>query len=273
MAESNSEKHNAPCNKSTDRVAEPDSINEQIECIEGIFQCMNDISLMVQKARMLSREADVRAKFAVEFANRAVAEAQSAHQVSETLARTSRVVAALALEVSNKTDKYIDNLDESEYRYSRSIGTDTSFFSDDTYGDNSYNTDESFGCNASTINAKEMGNQESPADKATVAPFIEEKQMALINILNVELKDKSLVCEDGYEKQLIETTETRNNATGDIMDNCKENRPAEEIISQTLDEKRKMQLYRDSKKVAAMQSLATGDAPPQTSNVYQEQGT
>lgn len=76
---------------------------------EQIFITLKEISTLVSTARLQAREAEIRARYAAEFAEKAISEAQSAHQVSETLSKTSRIVAALALEFSNKADLCIEN--------------------------------------------------------------------------------------------------------------------------------------------------------------------
>jgi hypothetical protein len=92
---------------------------------------IKEIADLVIKARFQAKETDVRAKYALEFANRAIAEASSAHQVSEALAKTSRMVAALALEFSNNTDIYIDEFIDS-CNESRNDSLNTSFSNEES---------------------------------------------------------------------------------------------------------------------------------------------
>lgn len=69
-----------------------------------VYSCLREITGLVTAARLQAKEAEIRARYSAEFAERAISEARTAHQVSETLAKTSRVVATLALEFSNYYD-------------------------------------------------------------------------------------------------------------------------------------------------------------------------
>ena len=68
---------------------------------DDVFRQVREISHLVANARLQAREADIRARYAAEFAERAISEAQLAHMVASTLARTGRVVASMALELAN----------------------------------------------------------------------------------------------------------------------------------------------------------------------------
>ena len=72
------------------------------ELKDDLFKQVRNVSHLVANARFQAQEADIRARYAAEFAERAVTEAQLAHMVASTLARTGRVVASMALELANK---------------------------------------------------------------------------------------------------------------------------------------------------------------------------
>lgn len=74
-----------------------DLVNET----NDIFRHVREVSHLVAKARFQAREADIRARYAAEFAERAVSEAQLAHMVASALAKTGRVVASMVLELAN----------------------------------------------------------------------------------------------------------------------------------------------------------------------------
>ena len=76
-----------------------DEVTERLH--NSMFRQVQEVSHLVVKARLQAREADIRARYASEFAERAVSEAQSAHAVAVSLAKTSRVVASMALEFAN----------------------------------------------------------------------------------------------------------------------------------------------------------------------------
>ena len=78
-------------------------LNDEIkqELKDDVFKQVREVSHLVANARFQAQEADIRARYAAEFAERAVSEAQLAHMVASTLARTGRVVASMALELAN----------------------------------------------------------------------------------------------------------------------------------------------------------------------------
>ena len=79
-----------------------DNVEEFMERLQSeLFGQVREVSHLVVKARLQAREADIRARYAAEFAERAVSEAQLAHMVASTLAKTARVVASMALEFAN----------------------------------------------------------------------------------------------------------------------------------------------------------------------------
>ena len=70
-------------------------------CRNSMFKQVQEVSHLVVGARLQAREADIRARYAAEYAERALSEAQSAHAVAVSLAKTSRVVASMALDFVN----------------------------------------------------------------------------------------------------------------------------------------------------------------------------
>ena len=78
---------------------------------------VKDISTLVTRARLKAKEAEIRAMYSLQFAERAVEEAKSAHVVSESLARTSQVVAMLALQITKDTDYLVDNTSFNDESY------------------------------------------------------------------------------------------------------------------------------------------------------------
>ena len=67
----------------------------------SMFKQVQEVSHLVVGARLQAREAEIRARYAAEYAERALSEAQSAHAVAVSLAKTSRVVASMALDFVN----------------------------------------------------------------------------------------------------------------------------------------------------------------------------
>mgnify|MGYP000041250365 FL=1 len=95
---------------------------------DEIHSNLTEIALLVTKSRLQAKEVEIRAKYAAEFAERAISEAQSAHNVAETLSKTSRIVAALALEFSNKADLCLEALwpeTDDESRYESFLSSDS----------------------------------------------------------------------------------------------------------------------------------------------------
>ena len=70
-------------------------------CRNSMFKQVQEVSHLVVGARLQAREAEIRARYAAEYAERALSEAQSAHAVAVSLAKTSRVVASMALDFVN----------------------------------------------------------------------------------------------------------------------------------------------------------------------------
>lgn len=213
-------------------------------CREELYCRMQEISKIVQRARLKAREADIRSKYAIEFANRAAAEALAAHQVSESLAQTSRMVAALALEFSNDISMYSDSLVDSilsDTHYSIVNDTETSLLSAGEIsvqsGDGQWEVDSQMKNDVSFSEKGDIVNNDTVKDQVKL-PEVQQ--------FNENATERKLSEENEVSINKVEyTPHPDNSCPACVVSNSD---LSEEI--KTLEIKRKMLLYRDSKMLA-----------------------
>lgn len=199
---------------------------------EEIYARVKEISDLVAMAKLQAKEVEIRARYAAEFAEKAMTEAHSAHQVSEALAKTSRIVAALALEFSNNANECLENFVDPE----TSGAPDNSSFLSFHDLDVSFQTPDNT-CAANTSVAGEH----------------------LFTKDNVKADDSSVTAENSNSDK--KPAETDNSKTDDKRKDVKDSqeRLAEKMTSLAL--KRTILLYRDSKMInSLMRSFEKGDA-------------
>lgn len=213
--------------------------NEELTHVysERIYSYMKELSGLVVNARLQAKEADIRAKYALEFATRAAGEAQLAHQVAGALARTSRMVAALALEFTDNFDECIDSFSESniDSTYQSYLDGDTSQRS---AGDSSILSE---GWSFDTVSTPEACINDSV--KCTEPGHIKPKSLHLEGVPANDMQMENSVSSKPSE----ERPEADDNAHIDLPDD--KNDPDRALIEDLkhLEVKRKMRIYRDSK--------------------------
>lgn len=214
-----------------------------------VYSCLREITSLVTAARLQAKEAEIRARYSAEFAERAISEARTAHQVSETLAKTSRVVATLALEFSNYYDYENISLDGSNV----SNGSNTS-------GVNCYyalqnsdrfdHTDKS-GCENAflLLNSTELNTDDKSGATSN------DK-----NITNVSKEADAKKTDDVIDEPRVEADDKSNGRSdANVSDDTLDTEKLSERMNQ-LEIKRKMLLYKDSKLVNGLrQSNEKGD--------------
>ena len=119
------------------RLEDGDKVEEFMEHLQSeLFGQVREVSHLVVKARLQAREADIRARYAAEFAERAVSEAQLAHMVASTLAKTARVVASMALEFANNVS--LDTSGDGDYLSFSLPDSNSSLQSGDSSGNTTF---------------------------------------------------------------------------------------------------------------------------------------
>lgn len=209
---------------------------------EEIYARVKEISDLVAMAKLQAKEVEIRARYAAEFAEKAMTEAHSAHQVSEALAKTSRIVAALALEFSNNADECLETFVDPE-----TSGTpdNSSFFSFHD-SDVSFQTPD----NTCAVNTSVVGEH----------LFTEDK---------VKADDRSVTAENSNSDE--KPVETDNSKADDKSEDVKDSQERLTEKMKSLALKRTILLYRDSKMInSLMRSFEKGDAVEDQENEQTE---
>ena len=250
-------------------------------CSEEIYNNMMVIANLVNSARMQAKEAEVRARYAIEFANKAVREAKAAHVVSESLARTSRVVASLALEVSNDADEYLTSY-RCENDPEHDSFNDSSFRSDATYGDNSYMSDitESDISTTDCLTNNQHSSGDSVCPKSSkntynVAYPPEEQPMVEINGPSMPTVLEESNDDVTFDESVSEETDQCDDSTNEPSAKWDDDVSVNELSRRLhdMDERRRMLLYRDSKRLFAHGRLCDVTDVKLQPMAYAEQGT
>ncbi|KAK3587347.1 hypothetical protein CHS0354_036513 [Potamilus streckersoni] len=93
----------------------------------NVMQDATEICHLAHIARLWAQEAEIRARYSLTFAEKAISEASSSHNVAESLARTSKMVASLALDLANRMELGSDMCDDEYDFVDRNMDEDSLF--------------------------------------------------------------------------------------------------------------------------------------------------